>query len=618
MTTPHTKKTRQNWIRDNMGAIEAKGLTVRDIANEVQWHFGLSKPVSPATIHRDLKEVREGDIQPYSDEAMELLKPENFAKFRELFRAPNGGVYQTNETHLALYWVMYALTRKVHLPDWVIEFWELPEDVNDDIVLKEKLLTFIMLLAPRHGKTMTIIHGLIALIAETPDVRILYGQGVLQTSQKAMSLVMSELEHNEKLNHLFGPFRDDNRLWSHRDGFIVSRRETHAITPTFMPIGVNVNVRSLDADIIIIDDPQDLDRAESEATTAKDFRKLTTEIMTRREPHTPVLMVGSHLPTLFGDVFSQIEDSLEDLQTEGQTILMRKRPAHNLDICTGEPHVDCLEWPEYRNWNFLESQRVLLKDEMFEAVYQQQARIPGARPFPPEVVKSPRAEGGILDSEREWKQQAKVCPRCQGRLYTTLGFDPASGEGRKASYSALTVLDGCIQCRTLYLVDYWSKRQSPDRHPETIASFAKAFNVMYVRIEINAYQKALARDPRLLAAAREYKFHVDEWMTDDRKNTPEFGIPLLSRYMREDKFSVPAKTFQDTQYYRDLERALIRYPIRPDDVPMALWLGAGMMWQVWDLYGNSEPIVLDEYRANAPQYMLDRSVKVDLGIVGRE
>jgi hypothetical protein len=55
-----------------------------------------------------------------------------------------------------------------------------------------------------------------------------------------------------------------------------------------------------------------------------------------------------------------------------------------------------LEWPEFRDWNFLQSQRALLGDEMFEAVYQQVARIPGARPFPPEIVKGLR-ENGVLD-----------------------------------------------------------------------------------------------------------------------------------------------------------------------------------------------------------------------------
>lgn len=632
----YTTATRQDWVKDNLARIEAEGLSYRDISLEIKRQFGLQKPVSTATIGRDLDAARSTGIQPYSDEAMELLKPENFPEFRKLFPAPGGGHYQTNETHHALHWVIYSLTRKVDLPQWVIDFFELPDNINDDIVEKNKLLTFVLLLAPRHGKTMTVIHSLINLICEFPDVRIIFCQGIASTSQKAMGVVMVELERNDRLKELYGPFEDDDRPWSHKDGFEVARRNIAAITPTMMPAGINSNVRSLDADIIIIDDPQDLDRAESERTTEKDYNKLTTEFMTRREPHTPVLMIGSHLPTLHGDVFSQLEDNLEDLQTEGQTIIMRKRPAHNLDKChppsenTEEPghedqatqatskweHQDCLEWPEMRDWNFLESQRALLGEELFEAVYQQEARIPGARPFPPEIVKQPTEDGGLLDSARSWKETLRSCLRCEGALYTTLGFDPAAGESRKASYSALAVLQGCIKCRTLYLIDYWQKRQSPELHASTIASFAKSFDVSHVRVEVNAYQKALARDDTLREAAREQRFTIDEWMTDDRKNSPEFGIPNLARWMKDGLFSVPAATFQDRQYGKELERSLIRYPLKPNDLPMALWLAQGMMRDVWDKYTKTDPIYMPGRAGRVPQYLIDSPVRVDLSLVG--
>jgi hypothetical protein len=607
-------------------------MSIRQISLDIKRQFGLDKPVSTATISRDLALARTLGIQPYSDEAMHLLKPENFPEFRALFPAPNGAPYETTLTHHALHWIIYSLTRKVDLPDWVIAHFDLPEDINQDINERQKLLTFVLLVAPRHGKTMTVLHSLINLICEFPDVRIIYCQGVSQTSQKAMGVVMVEMERNEKLKELYGPFQADDRSWSHRDGFEVARREIAAITPTMMPVGINSNVRSLDADIIIIDDPQDLDRAESEATTQKDYAKLTTEFMTRREPHTPVLMIGSHLPTLHGDVFVQLEDALEDLQTEGQTVLMRKRPAHNLDKCEvhlhsgdtqtehpkSDAHTECLEWPEMRDWNFLESQRALLGEELFEAVYQQEARIPGTRPFPPETVKGSTNDGGVLDQGRSWKEQSQSCQRCQGQLYTTLGFDPAAGEGKKASYSALTVLDGCLQCQTIYLVDYWQRRQSPELHASTIASFAKAFNVSHVRVEVNAYQKALARDDTLRAAAREHQFMIDEWMTDDRKNSPEFGIPNLARWMRDGLFSVPSATHLDRQYGKELERALIRYPVKPNDLPMALWLAWGMMRDVWAIYSKTDPIYLPGREARVPQYMIDNPTRVNLALVRSE
>lgn len=175
-----------------------------------------------------------------------------------------------------------------------------------------------------------------------------------------------------------------------------------------------------------------------------------------------------------------------------------------------------------------------------------------------------------------------------------------------------------MSCRTLYLVDYWARRQSPELHAGTIASFAKSFNVSHVRVEVNAYQKALARDDTLREAAREQHFAIDEWMTDDRKNSPEFGIPNLSRWMRDGLFSVPAKTDLDRQYGKELERALIRYPLKPNDIPMALWLAAGMMWEVWSLYSKLEPTYLPGRESRVPAYMIANPHRINMALVGAQ
>ena len=110
------RESRLDWIKANLDRIESQHLSYRDISLEIQHQFGLAKPISTATIGRDKATVKGSGIQPYSPEAMELLKPENFAAFRSLFPAPGGGMYQTNPTHHALHWVIYSLTRKVDLP----------------------------------------------------------------------------------------------------------------------------------------------------------------------------------------------------------------------------------------------------------------------------------------------------------------------------------------------------------------------------------------------------------------------------------------------------------------------------------------------------------------------
>jgi len=158
-------------------------------------------------------------------------------------------------------------------------------------------------------------------------------------------------------------------------------------------------------------------------------------------------------------------------------------------------------------------------------------------------------------------------------------------------------------------LDYWHKRQSPEQHPDTIAKFAAHHNVSRVRIEINAYQKALARDPRLKAAALEHKFIIDEWFTTDKKWDPGMGIPLLSRHMEQGRFSVPYMLPQDKQKAEAMLTQLVRYPAEPNDVVMALWLADLSLVSRIDESRITAPRQLDP---NVPQHILDQQVTINL------
>lgn len=615
----NTAETRKQWVVDNYANIKANKIPYRVIAQQMKDYFGMSKTVSLATIGRYMQYAeRQGNPNSMTTEAKELLEPDKFPEWRERMFA-----YQTSTTQHALYYVLRGLALKEDIPDWVIAHFDLPEDVNDDVQEKEKLMTFILLVAPRHGKTMTMVHGLIHLYCDNPDLRVIYCQGIASTTADINKLIMLEMEDNDDLKDMYGPFRSDERQWSGDNGFVLAQRKRHSITPSFLPVGITSNVRSRDADILIIDDPQDQRRAESEADSARDYNTITGEFMTRREPHTPVLGIGSHVATLWGDVWTRLEENLDDIRTEGQEIFIRKRPAHDEENCKvwageAEEHWDCLEWPEYRDWNFLMAMKGMLGEDLFRSIYQQDNRIEGTRPFNPEQVKGYMEEGGMLDRRRSWKALPRTCltEGCRGALYTGLGFDPATGEGKRASYTAIAVIAGCIKCETLYLVDYEQKRVSPDMHPGMVDTWTNpktGYNTHLVRIEINAYQKALARDPRVRDASRHNNFQIDEWMTDDRKNTPEFGIPRLSNYLRDGKLSVPGATDTDLQYGRELEKSLIRYPNKPNDIPMALWLAAGAVWMLWEMYSDLEPIYLKNRDRNVPAYMIEEPLKVNIG-----
>ncbi len=635
---------RYKWRREDNDLVKGKhGYSLREIGHDVAKHFDLPRPVSPALISNYLRIIRESWEAPSEEELSEaerLLAPENFPDWRaKMFVAPDGQPYSTPVVQQALFWVLICLALKRDIPQWVIDYWELPADINDLLhqhETKERaeqvLFTVICLVAPRHGKTELVLHAIIWLICYNPNIRIIYLQGISTTSKEGMEYIKAELEGNEELNRLYGPFRDDNCKWN-SDVFFVAKRDINQKAPTMRPIGIGSNIRSMDADIIIVDDPQDMDRAESETVGDRDFRWVKVELFTRREPWTPIFGVGSHLPVPWGDLWYRLEEAAPDIETENQRLIIRKKPAHDTDKCgpDGE-HWGCLAWPEKRGIGFLEAQRALLTDELFEAVYQQNPKPEGIQYFDPNVLdayyvrpEKKRGDGswdqpplpadqehyGVKDLERSYSEDVVCC----GQIVNPLGFDPAAGESKGASQSAAVLLAICASCRRRYLVDWWAKRQSPEKNPDTIISFVRSYNLRRVRVEINAYQKALSRDRRLREAERELRFHVDEWRTDDRKNDPALGIPNSMKWMRDGMVSFPYKTHYDRQRTDQIIKAFKRYPRKPNDIPMAYWL-AETLGDSWiDELTVSVPTTMPGHE-DLPEHLALDVYEVDLSLVG--
>lgn len=593
----YSATARRNYLASREPVYQAEKYSLRDRAWDVKEHFDLDKPPSPSLINRDLKTIQKQKEADEIAEHRKLLDPANFAKWRnEMFDLPNGkGGYHTPQHQLGLFWVIVCLTLKWDLPDWVIEYFDLPADINSMIVERETLLTFVLLVAPRHGKTELVLHTLIWLIIYNPDVRIIYAQGIARTATRMMEYIQFELEFNEKLVSKYGPFKGDVYRWN-KEEFTVATRRTTSKTPTFLPIGIGSNVRSTDADIIVVDDPQDMRRVTSESVAEGDYHHFTTELMTRREAHTPVFGIGSHLPVPWGDMWSMLEESAEELDSDESRIIIRKIRAHADEKCEGvhDGKEACTLWPEVRSYGFLMAQKAALDSSfpgMFEVVYQQMPKAASVSYFDIDVVTGfyikpenkdekgifldpiipDGGKPGILDLERSWKEY----PKCCGQIVSGMGFDPAAGTSADASESALAVRAACVRCGRRFVVDYWHGRQSPERHPDTIISFMRSYRengLTRVRIEVNAYQKSLAQDQLLRREARTMGFHIESWYTDDRKWSPELGIPNLARLQNEGYVSVPWRTKADRAYGKAYVDAYKRYPRKPTDIPMADWL----------------------------------------------
>lgn len=605
---PYTTHNRRQYVRSLLPKDGSERPSLRAMAAMVESQFGES--VTHATIRNDIAWLQK-QVMPDRAEWQKLLRPEHFPEWRrKLFTAPGGGEYDTPKYQHAWLYLIWCFVFKERVPDWVLVELDLPITVNDHLLGGQSLLTAIVLAPPRHGKTELVIHAMLFIFCADASKRIIYCSGISRTSADNMGLVMQEMETNEQLIEAYGPFRSDDRKWSYRDGFFLAKSPPMKTTNVY-PLGVQSNILSKDADLILVDDPQDLDAAESETTTARDFRWFTTNLMTRREPHTPVLGFGSHQPSTIGDLWGLIEESMGDLNVGSQKIYMTKMKAHDYEICEGDPHESCILWPTVRPYWFLEAMRASLGDEMFEVCYNQDQSMGKVTYFDTHRMRSPYVhpevyddrtaewpiiqpyEGGVLDEMRSWKTIPQYHCRQNQPLRVAVGVDPAASEAKRASHTAIVVLAVCVTCKRRFVVDYLQVKQSPEKHPDTILSFVEAYRPQRVRIEKNAYQKALARDPRLTQRQGELGFKIDEWHTDDRKNDPSLGIPTLDHMIKEGRFSVPWARTEDKEYGEEFVRSFVRWPKRPNDIPMAVWLAELSIRELLYEAEYATPLVFD-------------------------
>lgn len=591
-----------------------KGWSIREILAAVQRAYGKENvPTNAMTIKRDIDILRGASEQPDVEQISEarlLLAPERFPEWRAtFFRVPETGEpFLTPDFQHAIFWVMHAATFKVELPQWVIDLLDeldpkhpFPEDINELILNnseKKNFLSFLLLMAPRHGKTELIVHFVLHSFALDPNKRIMFGNGTQKKSEGFINnAIMTMMEGDDPLSakfvDMYGPFRADNRAWS-KQGFTLAGRTYMNKMFSMQPFGISGNIRSFDSDAIMGDDLTDLGRSRSETVTEEDYSWLTTELMGRREYHTSLVLVGSHVASQTGDLFSRVLNNIDKLNVGRSRFIVKTIPAHFYEKCdpVGDPdHTKCILWPDVRDYGFLEAKRAETDDDaMYEAVYNQIPQSKSMLHFPAETLRAKfiypdaNADGvhpppkrsdtediiGVLDYRRSWKQTPVVC--CGRPTVVGLGFDPAASERKGASYSAVRVNSICLRCARRYAIDWHHERISPEQHPALLEPFFNEYRPEIVTFEINAYQKALARDPRISAMETQYGFAIKEYTTDERKHDPDFGIPQHGRHFKSGMYSIPFATIADQEFAEPLLKSYIRWPQKPNDDIMADWL----------------------------------------------
>lgn len=649
MERHYSTTTRRDYIESQLPRYrvdEKSGHSLRDIAWDIKQAFGLETPPSPSTITSDLAEIENRKTtHRRSDRATELLLPENFPEWRATFyRNRNGEPYETPTHQFAWFWLIYCLATKNPLPQWVIDWYAEHDadlsDINEWVHTKKMLLTLWLLAPARHGKTDLFRHAVIWLICYDPNIRIMWQSLNLPVAKLTTSWIKRELESNQELIALYGPFQSDG-TWSDKE-FIVATRTINLASPTIVALGKTEGTLSRDADLIVIDDFVDEKSSISPTQVERDVSNVKSQVLTRRETWTPVLGIGSHQKSEYGDAYEYMEEHEKEQEVEGASAktYFVKIKAHDYTKCKvgsdfteDERHGQwCLLWPTVRPHWFLEAQRHDLGEIAFELIYNQESKRTGVVFFREEVVKGsfpipryddelkrfadatltdPENPPGILDRTRSYGEVPACCNRSPNALFRALGFDPAAGETRHAAESSLHVLAACRFCLRRYVIEEWHDRVSPERHPDIIDSYAAITRPHRARIEINAYQKSLARDPRLRRSASQRKYSIDEWRTDERRDDPTIGVAYLHNHMEAGRFSLPYKTAMDQQRSQTVMRQMLRWPKTPNDQMFSLWLAEGCVARLLEEAEHEAPTLMPGYE-HLPAYLRAERRTIDL------
>jgi predicted phage terminase large subunit-like protein len=305
-----------------------------------------------------------------------------------------------------------------------------------DRVTAGELRRVLFQIAVRHGKTE---HNSISYPAYRlkydPRLRVLVGSYNQQQADK----VSREIRRLARaVGVLMSPDRDAAREWETAAGGGVRA------------VGAGAGVASVNADLIVIDDPiGSRDEAESQAHRDRVWDWITSDILARCDPRTAVLF---SMPRWHQD---DPAGRMRDRQRDQWTIVDLPGRAEAGDPLGRSPGAPL--WPEERGDSWLNEKRIELGEYGFASLVQ-------GRPRP--------REGGMF--KWEWWQLLEAVP-AQGpmvRYWDLAGTDPRGGS-HDPDYTAGALLCRMPDRRTA-IVDVARFRKSIAARDATLEQLARA------------------------------------------------------------------------------------------------------------------------------------------------
>ncbi|MFW6322262.1 MAG: hypothetical protein ACOC02_01410, partial [Guyparkeria sp.] len=396
-----------------------------------------------------------------------------------------------------------------------------------------------------------------------PDICILWVSRSKELAEESVGMLRQLLEDEEFSQAVLGPgesFKPPQRggkPWTD-ERFTVATRKTVRKSPTVRAVGIGGTMSGRDADLIIVDDPQEREDCESPTTREKQARWFFTTLMARKMEHTGVAFITSrrHVEDIPGKIINDHGDDWRVVTYQAHDPLCTKDP-NDFDA-----HVDCVLWPKMRSYRFLMGQRRADPD-FFECNYQN----------------NPSADGLVLITPedlarcRDPNLRLGVIPKQVTRLVA--GIDPADAKPVAA------VLLGWAPDGTRYLIDLMEAEPSIRGGRQVVRAFYNRYGVSTFVLEKNMalswWQDTDLRD----FTARNGIRLLEHYTGAHNKMHPQTGVPMMFQRMRRDppEFVMPYGDDRETRDKIDrFQRTLLAFDPdyagakhADDDLPMAAW-----------------------------------------------
>lgn len=429
---------------------------------------------------------------------------------------------------------------------------------------------------PRHAKSHYFSLWIpLWLICRDRNVQIILVSETVQHARGWASEIAGQLESNLRILEdlgRFDPERKGDFTWAPESGRFAVRgrtRHTRGAQLTIQSRGMEQQILGMEADYVILDDPTNAEKAQSETEHKKEMEHLRQQVFTRLEDMLEegsggrAVVVGQrvHPKDLYGELERQVFDFGPH---EGELFWhQEKYPAISNWDKRFEPGWQAqVLWPGKggKSAEYLLRQYELIGGlQPFETIFQQNPSPEGAAMFRPEWIetckdRSRNGYDGIKDTSIVGVSRV-------------LSLDPSPN-----NFHGIVVGDLVYSREQFYFVLIEMKRMRSGLRDLIldVRRIADSYDIDYLVFEQSTFSKWFFEDPFFMEARNRFK--VIKHKTNINKNDAEYGVQSLPADFEFNRISLPYGDYDGQKMSDLLASEALPYPFGDyDDILMALW-----------------------------------------------